>query len=620
METVELTAAAAIVRFLKAQYVERDGVEHRLIHRVFGIFGHGNVSGLGQAIAEHGGQELPFLQGKNEQGMVHAATAFAKTRRGLGTLACTSSVGPGATNMITGAALATTNRLPVLLLPSDVFANRVPAPVLQQLEHPLSQDVSVNDCFRPVSRYWDRIQRPEQLLAALPEAMRVLADPAERGAVTIALPEDLQAEAYRFPLRFFEKRVYAQDRAEAPERAVDEAARLIRAARRPLLIAGGGVYYSDAGAALRALSEQTGIPVAVTHAGKGSIPDAHPSALGALGVSGTSAANEIAREADLVIAIGTRLGDFTTASKTAFQDPAVRFVAVNVSAMDAHKHAALALRGDARAVIAQLARRLEGMRVSAEHASAVARAKAAWEARYAELVAPGPPDRPLKQASAIRVVNEHASERATIVHAAGSLPGHLQKLWKSRTEHDYHSEYAYSCMGYEVAGALGVKLADPEREVYALLGDGSYLMLCSELLTARQEGVKITVVLLDNGGYQCIHGLQRACGGRGFGNEFRARDGGELSGPSLEIDFVAHAASLGVTAFSARTERELEDALDRARRVPGSVVIAVPVDPYAAVPSFGWWDVPVAEVSGEPAVREARVDYERKRASQRFLG
>lgn len=622
METIELTVAAAIVQFLKAQYVSRDGIDHRLVNGVFGIFGHGNVSGLGQALCEYGGEDLPFIQGKNEQGMVHAASAYAKTRRGLGTLACTSSVGPGATNMITGAAVATTNRLPVLLFPSDIFANRRPAPVLQQLEFPLSQDVSVNDCFRPVSRYWDRIHRAEQLLAALPEAMRVLSDPAERGAVTICLPEDVQAEAYAFPRAFFEKRVYAQDRLEAPARAVEEAARRIASARRPLIIAGGGVYYSDAGAALRALSEATGIPVAATHAGKGSIPDAHPNALGALGVSGTSAANEIAEIADLVLCLGTRLGDFTTASKTAFQDESVRFIAVNLNAMDAHKHGALALRGDVRAVLSQLAPFLRGVRVSDDHARAVERAKGLWEARYLDIVSPpSEPSAPLPQASVIRIVNENVSERATIVHAAGSLPGDLQKLWRSRTERDYHSEYAYSCMGYEIAGALGVKMADPDREVYALVGDGSYLMLCSELVTARQEGLKITVVLLDNHGYQCIHGLQRSCGGESFGNEFRHRSAsGALDGDIVHVDFQKNAASLGLATWTARSERELVGALAAACREAKSVLIYVPIDPCAAIPSFGWWDVPVAARSEQTGVIEAREQYLRQRARQRFYG
>jgi 3D-(3,5/4)-trihydroxycyclohexane-1,2-dione acylhydrolase (decyclizing) len=622
METVELTVAAAVVRFLKAQYVSRDGAEHRLVNAVFGIFGHGNVSGLGQALREYGGPELPFLQGKNEQGMVHAACAYAKTRRGLGTLACTSSVGPGATNMVTGAAVATTNRLPVLLLPGDIFANRRPAPVLQQLEFALSQDVSANDCLRPVSRYWDRINRPEQLLAALPEAMRVLADPAERGAVTICLPEDVQAEACAFPSGFFRKRVYVQDRAEVPARSVQEAAERIRAARRPLFIAGGGVYYSEAGAALRTLSEQTGIPVAVTHAGKGTIPDAHPNALGALGVSGTSAANEIAERADLVVCLGTRLGDFTTASKTAFQDASVQFVSVNINAMDAHKHGALALRGDVRAVLEQLAPRLRDARISDDYAVTIARARAAWEAAYGAIVASDPDaEAPLKQASVIRVVNECVGERATIVHAAGSLPGDLQKLWKSKTEGDYHSEYAFSCMGYEIAGALGVRIAAPDREVYAFVGDGSYLMLSSELVTARQEGLKVTVLLLDNHGYQCIHGLQRACGSEGFGNEFRYRTpGGGLTGEHLGVDFVQNAASLGLATFSVRSERDLAHALAAARRTDNSVLIYVPVDPRASIPGYGWWDVPVAEVSGERAVQAARADYERQAARRRYHG
>jgi 3D-(3,5/4)-trihydroxycyclohexane-1,2-dione acylhydrolase (decyclizing) len=380
------------------------------------------------------------------------------------------------------------------------------------------------------------------------------------------------AVVHRFPARFFNKPVYAQDRVEAPARTVEEAAHRIRSARRPLIIAGGGVYYSEAGPALRALSQQTGIPVAVTHAGKGSLSDAHPSALGALGVSGTSAANEVAERADLVLCLGTRLGDFTTASKTLFQHEAVQFIGVNVNGMDAHKHGALALRGDVRAVLGQLAPLLEGARISDEHRREIARARAAWDMRYAEIVSSTlEPEASLKQANVIRIVNDHVGDDATIVHAAGSLPGDLQKLWKSRSEHDYHSEYAYSCMGYEIAGALGVKMADPEREVYAFVGDGSYLMLHSELLTARQEGLKITVLLLDNHGYQCIHGLQRSCGGRSFGNELRYRaPAGELAGERLVVDFVQHATSLGLTTLTERTESQQAHALASERREPNS--------------------------------------------------
>src|SRR5438477_1696001 len=521
-KTRRLTAAGAIVEFLKLQHVERDGVEHRLVHGVFGIFGHGNVAGLGQALDELGGEELPYYQPKNEQAMVHTAVAFAKARRGLGTFACTTSVGPGATNMVTGAATATINRLPVLLLPGDIFASRLPAPVLQQLESPHSMDLSVNDCFRPVSRYWDRINRPEQLLAALPEAMRVLADPAATGAVTLALPEDVQAEAYDYPAHLFLRRIWRVGRPRPEAEALAAAATLVREARRPLVIAGGGVWYAEAEDALRALAEATGIPVAVTQAGKGALPDAHPQCLGALGVTGTLAADRIAARADLVIAVGTRLSDFTTASKTQFQDPGVRFVSLNLAAYDAHKHGALALVADARAGLADLRAALGSHRVPADHARAVAEAREQWEKAWHEIVHPAREAKaPLHQAEVIRILNEHAGERSTVVHAAGGLPGDLHKLWKSREPGDYHSEYGYSCMGYEIAGALGVKMAAPEREVYALVGDGSYLMLSSEIVTSIQEGLKLTIVLVDNSGFKSIGSLARSLGTDGFGTLYR---------------------------------------------------------------------------------------------------
>ena len=527
MKTVRVTMAGAIVRFLKVQYVRRDRVEHRLINGVCGIFGHGNVTGFGQALEEFGGRDLPYLQPKNEQAMVHTAIAYAKTKRRLGTLACTTSIGPGATNMVTGAACATVNRLPVLLLPGDIFANRRPSPVLQQLEFPGSQDVSVNDCFCPVSRYWDRLNRPEQVLTALPEAMRVLADPAETGAVTLAMPEDVQAEPFDCPVSFFEKRVYDLARSSPPSEVVRAAAGLVRAARRPLLIAGGGVHYSDAADELRAFAEATGIPVAVTQAGTGALLESHPLGLGGVGVTGTQAACRLALAADLVIVVGTRLSDFTTASKTQFQDPRVRFVAININAMDAAKQGALPLVGDARATLAALRRALRGWSAPATHRRAIAAARAAWDKPWRAMVRPARPssDGKLYQSQVIRVLNEFCDSGSTVVHAAGGIPGDIHRLWRGKSETDYHSEYGYSCMGYEIAGALGVKLADPGREVYAFLGDGSYLMLNHELVTAAQEGLKITVVLNDNHGFGCIHNLQRACGGRSFGNEFRHRSG-----------------------------------------------------------------------------------------------
>jgi 3D-(3,5/4)-trihydroxycyclohexane-1,2-dione acylhydrolase (decyclizing) len=622
MKTVRTTTAAAIVRFLQNQYVRRDGREHRLINGVFGIFGHGNVTGLGQALEEFGGRALPYFQPKNEQAMVHTAIAYAKTKRRLGTLACTTSVGPGATNLVTGAATATVNRLPVLLLPGDIFANRRPAPVLQQLEYPGSQDVSVNDCLRPVSRYWDRINRPEQILAALPEAMRILADPAETGAVTIALPEDVQAEAFDCPVRFFSRRVYEVARTIPPAEALRAAADLLRGARQPLIVAGGGVHYSDAAEALRAFAEWLGIPVAVTQAGMGSLLESHPLGLGALGVTGTLAANRRANVADVVVAIGTRLADFTTASKTLFQHPAVRFIAINVSAADAHKQGALALVGDARATLLQPAWRRRSPAARAKQRSAVAAAKRAWDRDWRAMVRPGKAsaDGLLYQSQVIRVLNEFTAANATVVHAAGGIPGDIHRLWRGKSATDYHSEYGFSCMGYEIAGALGVKLAAPRRQVYALLGDGSYLMLNHEIVTAVQEGIKLTVILCDNHGYGCIHNLQRSRGGRSFGNEFRARTGsrGRLEGAPVPVDFAANARSLGAVVFRAGSEPELRTALAAAARSPTTCLIYIPVTPGSVMRGYAWWDVPPAEVSGVASVRAARRAYDRAKCQQQF--
>ncbi|HVR70190.1 MAG TPA: 3D-(3,5/4)-trihydroxycyclohexane-1,2-dione acylhydrolase (decyclizing) [Vicinamibacteria bacterium] len=620
MTTRRLTMAGALVEFLERQYVERDGREHRLINGVFGIFGHGNVAGVGQALEERAGAGLPYHQAKNEQAMVHTATAFAKARRGLGTFACTSSIGPGATNMVTGAATATVNRLPVLLLPGDVFANRLPNPVLQQLESPHSMDLSVNDCFRPVSRYWDRINRPEQLLAALPEAVRVLGNPATMGAVTIALPQDVQAEAYDYPAAFFEKRVQRIARARADGDALAAAADLVRRARRPFIVAGGGVYYSEAEAALRALAERTGIAVGVTQAGKSALAESHPLGLGAVGVTGTLAANRLAAEADLVLCLGTRLGDFTTASKTQFQDPGVRFVAVNVDAHDAQKHGALPLVGDARAVLEELAAALGGHRVAADYAGRVAALREEWEREYQAMVHPTRDGGRMHASEVIRVLHEELGPEATIVHAAGGLPGDLHKLWKSKAPGDYHSEYGYSCMGYEIAGALGVKMARPERDVYALLGDGSYLMLSQEIVTSVQEGRKLTLVLFDNHGYDCIHNLQRSCGSAGFGNEFRERDAGSrrLEGPVLAVDYVANAQSLGAATFCADSEDGLRRALAQARQESRTALVYVPVEPHTPLPGYSWWDVPVSQASSSEAVQAARARYDQAVTRRRF--
>jgi 3D-(3,5/4)-trihydroxycyclohexane-1,2-dione acylhydrolase (decyclizing) len=524
--------------------------------------------------------------------------------------------------MITGAATATVNRLPVLLLPGDIFANRRPGPVLQQLEFPASQDVSVNDCFRPVSKYWDRINRPEQILAAFPEAMRVLADPAETGAVTLALPEDVQAEVFDCPENFFAKKVYDLWRTVPVAEALRNAAAVLRGARRPLIVAGGGVHYSDACAALLAFAEATGIPVAVTQAGKGAVLESHRLGLGGVGVTGTQAANKIATEADVVIVVGTRLSDFTTASKTQFQDPRVRFISINVNAADAVKHGALPLLGDARATLVALGRTLRGWHAPTAHGRAIAAAKAAWEKPWRAMTSPARPsaDGLIYQSQVIRVLNEFIDAQSTVVHASGGIPGDIHKLWRGKSTTDYHSEYGYSCMGYEIAGALGVKLADPKREAYAFLGDGSYLMLHTEIATAVQEKLKITMVLVDNHGFGCIHNLQRASGGRSFGNEFRFRSAGSgrLVGEPVPVDFMANARSYGATVFSAHDEPSLRAALAAARDERNTCLIYVPVTPASVMQGFSWWDVPPAAVSGVPAVRAARADYERAKKRQRF--
>ncbi len=619
-QTVKLTMAQALVRFLQNQHVERDGRQTQFFAGIWGIFGHGNLAGIGQALQET--PELRYYQARNEQAMVHVAAAFAKMSNRLRTFACTSSIGPGATNMVTGAAGATINRLPVLLLPGDIFARRNVAPVLQQLEAPSSQDVSVNDCFRPVSRYWDRVNRPEQLITSLPEAMRVLASPSETGAVTICLPQDVQAEAYDYPASFLRRRVWHIPRPVPEAAAVQRAAEHIRKSQAPLVIAGGGVVYSEAADALKRFVEQTGIPVAETQAGKGALPCDDLQNVGAIGVTGGSAANLLAGDADLVIAIGTRLSDFTTASKTAFQHPAVSFIGINVNDADAHKHSALPLVGDARATIELLADWLDGFRVSPEYMAKVAKLRDAWTAEVDRFYAAryGPP---LSQGEVIGAVNASSTPRDVVVCASGSLPGDLHKLWRTRDPKGYHLEYGYSCMGYEIAGALGVKMADPGREVYAMVGDGAYLMMSSEIMTSVQEGQKLIIVLLDNHGFGSIGGLSRSLGSAGFGTSYRYRDpaSGQLDGQVLPVDFASAAASLGARAIRAVTYDDLRSALEEARKEQRTTVIVVEVDPEERVPAYGaWWDVPVAEVSAMDSVREARRQYELSRKQERYFG
>lgn len=617
MRTLRLTAAQALVRFLAAQRVERDGRSVPFFAGVWGIFGHGNVAGIGQALQEY--PQLRFYFARNEQAMVHAAAAFAKATRRMRAFACTSSIGPGATNMVTGAAGATINRVPVLLLPGDIFARRNVAPVLQQLEAGWSQDVSVNDCFKPVSRYWDRINRPDQLPFALLEAMRVLTSPTETGAVTLALPQDVQTEAWNYPAELFEPRTWRILRPPPDPEVLAEAARWIRQSRRPLLVAGGGVLFSEAEGALRALAETTGIPVAETQAGKSSLPWDHPQNLGAVGVTGSLAANRLARTADLVVGVGTAWDDFTTASTTLFENPQVRFVSVNLSDRDARKHGSLPVVADARVALEALAELLRGYRVDPAYAEEVAKLREAWDAEVERLTSQrhGPL---MAQAEVIGLVNAFASPEDVVVCAAGSLPGDLHKLWRARQPGTYHLEYGYSCMGYEIPGGLGVKMADPNREVYVLVGDGSYLMMPSEITTSIQEGYKLTVVLLDNHGYASIGGLSESLGLGGFGTQHRFRNPttGQLDGDVLPIDLAANAASLGAHAIRARTREELWKALEEARAQDRTTVIVVEVDRDARVPSYeAWWDVPVAEVSGMPSVQKAREEYEKNRARER---
>jgi 3D-(3,5/4)-trihydroxycyclohexane-1,2-dione acylhydrolase (decyclizing) len=627
-----LTVAQATIEFLAQQVVARDGAERPFFAGVFGIFGHGNVAGIGEALEREmsGPARLPYRPARNEQGMVHAATAFAKRSDRLRAFACTTSIGPGATNLVTGAAAATVNRLPVLLLPGDTFATRRPDPVLQQLERPESRDVSVNDTLRPVSRYWDRVTRPEQLPAALMEAMRVLTSPADTGAVTVCLPQDVQAEAFEPPEGFLERRVHVIPRQRPDGALFARAAELVASSARPLLIAGGGVLYSEATDALRRFVEATGIPLAETQAGKGSLPWDHPQNLGPVGATGGLAANRAARDADLVLCVGTRLTDFTTASKTAFQDPGVRFVSINVAEIDVLKHGALPLLADARAGLEELAAALleHGYGAGSEYRARYGAWRDEWNAEVDRLRAGGSGgsagDAGLSQAEVIGVVNDAARPGDVVVCAAGSMPGDLMKLWRTTNPGDYHVEYGYSTMGYEVAGGMGAKLASPDSEVAVMVGDGSWLMLSSELVTSVQEGVKLTVVLVDNHGYGSISSLSRSLGGRSEFNRLRYRDerNGRLDGDFLPIDYVANAASLGAHATAARTREELAAALGEAREAERTSVIVVEVDPdLNPVPGYeSWWDVPVAETSGSETVRAARSEYEQQRRRERWFG
>ncbi|SCG75103.1 3D-(3,5/4)-trihydroxycyclohexane-1,2-dione acylhydrolase (decyclizing) [Micromonospora inositola] len=634
-DNVRLTVGQTVVRFLASQWSERDGQRQKLFAGCFGIFGHGNVAGVGQALLQNELTEkeerLPYVLARNEQAMVHTAVAYARQKDRLQTWACTASVGPGSTNMLTGAALATVNRLPVLLLPSGTFATRVSGPVLQELEAPNAADVTVNDAFRPLSRFFDRVNRPEQLPSALLGAMRVLTDPVETGAATIALPQDVQAEAFEWPVDLFAPRIWRIARPVPEAVDVADAATLICSARRPLIVAGGGVHYSGAEQALRVFCEATGIPVGETQAGKGALPHGHPQAMGAIGSTGTTAANALAREADVVIGIGTRYSDFTTASRTAFQDPGIRFVNINISRFDAGKHAGLPVVADAREALTALTAALQGYAVDPAYRDRQVRLFRDWDARVeaayhppaevTDALAAGV----LTQGTVLGCVNELSDPRDVVVCAAGSMPGDLHKLWRVRDRKAYHVEYGYSCMGYEIPGGIGVRLADPDRDVFVMVGDGSYLMMPTELVTAVQERVKVIVVLVQNHGFHSIGSLSESLGSQRFGTRYRFRNDatGRLDGGKLPIDLAANARSLGATVMEVRSRGELEQAIKDAKAAPangGPVVIHVETEPTVHAPDSGsWWDVPVSQVSDLDTTQRAHATYAGHKATQRAL-
>jgi 3D-(3,5/4)-trihydroxycyclohexane-1,2-dione acylhydrolase (decyclizing) len=627
--TTRLTVAQAIVRFLEVQYVERDGVETPFFAGCWGIFGHGNVAGVGQALleresAENAGEAehvLRYHQARNEQAMVHAAVGYARHRDRLAAFACTASVGPGSTNMVTGAALATVNRIPVLLLPGDVFATRVSNPVLQEIEDPRSYDVSVNDCLKPVSRFWDRINRPEQLPLSLLAAVRVLTDPAETGAVTLALPQDVQAEAWDWDDDLFARRVWHVSRQAVAEDALARATAILKDAKRPLLVAGGGVIYSGASEALRTFAEATGVPVCETQAGKGSLRYDHPLAVGAIGATGTTAADSLAGEADVVIGVGTRYSDFTTGSKTVFAAPDVRFVNLNVTGFDAHKLSAEALLGDARRGLEQLTASLAGWRAPAEHSGRATRLAGEWDDLVQQAYDLHHEPLPA-QSEVLGVVNRLTRDQDVVVCAAGSMPGDLHKLWRTRDRKGYHVEYGFSCMGYEIAGGLGVRMAvldaGEDRDVVVLVGDGSYLMLSQELVTAVQEGIKLIVVLVQNHGFASIGALSESLGSQRFGTRYRYRTPTGIDGDVLPVDLAANAASLGARVSSVSGVAELEKAFVDAQAATVTTVIHVETDPLVPAPdSPAWWDVPVSEVAGLESTRAARAAYDEQKARQR---
>ena len=620
MKTRRLTMGQAIVEYLKQQYVERDGIEQSFFAGMFGVFGHGNVAGIGQALHQYA-DSFRYYQTRNEQAMVHTAAAFAKMNNRMRTLACTTSIGPGATNMLTAAAGATINRLPVLLLPGDIFASRLVSPVLQQLESQTSQDLSVNDCFKPISKYWDRINRPEQIITSLPEAMRVLTSQAETGTVTLSLPQDVQSEAYDYPVSLFEKRTHVIARSQADAGLLKKAVQWIQSSRKPLIISGGGTIYAEATTELQSLVEKTWIPVAETFAGKGSLNYNHPQCLGAMGVTGTPGANIIARDADLVIVIGSRLSDFTTASKTAFQNPNVRFININVAEFDAAKHAALPLVGDARTTLSFLVEALNGFQIDTDYAQEIENHNKFWLDEVNRIYDLGHSPQP-SQGEVIGAVNRFSDDKDVVVCAAGSMPGDLHKLWQTSDPKGFHLEYGYSCMGYEIAGGLGCKMASPDREIYVLVGDGSYLMMAQEIVTSIQEGYKLTIILINNNGYASINGLSNSVGVQGYGTKYKYRgnDSGQLDGQNLPVDLAKNAESLGANVIPAESLDDFRLALEKAKLSDITTVVSINIEFEPRVPGYeSWWDVPVAEVSEVKTAQSAYREYEDQKVKERYF-
>ncbi|PYF84109.1 3D-(3,5/4)-trihydroxycyclohexane-1,2-dione hydrolase [Marinomonas alcarazii] len=612
MTTIKLTMAQAVVRFMMAQKVETDNGIQPMFAGVWGIFGHGNVAGLGEALY-HVKDKLPTYRAHNEQGMAHAAIAYAKTKNRQQMMACTASAGPGAVNMVTAAAVAHVNRIPVLFLPGDTFATRMPDPVLQQVENFQDMTITSNDCFRPVSRFFDRITRPEQLLTSLPQAMRVLMDPIECGPATLAIPQDVQTMAFDYPVSFFDEKVHRLRRQEPDFYELNDALKLIRQAKKPVVIAGGGVHYSGALKEFDSFVSQFQLPVGETQAGKGTLPWDHKHNMGTIGVTGAASTNKLCAEADLIIAVGTRLGDFASGSRSMI-NPDARIVSVNVASFDAIKHKGQALVGDAKLTLTHLSKALQGWKIDTSWSDKAEAERVEWQKVIDKVTTDRGTDLP-SDGEVVGAVNRAAGEKDMVVCAAGGLPGELQKLWRTRYSRGYHMEYGYSCMGYELAGGLGAKMASPQSEVFVMVGDGSYLMLNSEIATSVMIGQKIIMVVLDNRGYGCIHRLQQFCGGPGFNNMLD--DCLTIPEGAPKIDFAAHAKSMGASSEKVTTIAELEEALVRAKASPISYLITLDTDPDITTENGGhWWDVAVPEVSEREKVRQARKTYDAHKARQ----